>query len=64
MTRPPKYPNHHPLRLLFAGRKFTDREGMNLLQDPGLISDLCVEPEDVAPCDVERVLAMRRYMHP
>ncbi len=48
--------NDHPLRLLFRARRFTTREGMNWLQERGHISDLCLEPEDVARVDAERIL--------
>lgn len=48
----------HPLTALFHARNFTNTEGMNWLQDRGLISDNCVTVESVAPCDIERVLNM------
>lgn len=48
--------NDHPLRIFFRAKVVTTEEGMNRLQDRGLISDNCVNPEDVAPIDVERVL--------
>jgi len=31
-------------------------EAMNALQDVGVISDLCVKPEDVAAADVEKAI--------
>jgi hypothetical protein len=52
-----KHPNQHPLIMLFHTRKYTIAEGMNWLQERGHISDLCVTPQDVAPCDVAAVLA-------
>ncbi len=54
----------HPLRAFFHSRKFTAAEGMNWLQGRGtekhgaLISDNAVMPEDVAMCDVVRVLRL------
>lgn len=50
----------HPLAAFFEHRRFTVTEGLNWLQERGLISDLCVTVEDVAACDVERVLAQAR----
>lgn len=47
---------HHPLTLLFWSRKFTIEAGMDWLQQNGHISDHCQSPEEVAPCDVLRVL--------
>ena len=34
----------------------SDNEGLNLLQDRGVISDLCVTVEDVATQDAERAV--------
>jgi len=52
-----KHPNRHPLIVLFYTRKFSICAGMDWLQDRGHISDLCQRPEDVAPSDVDAVLA-------
>jgi len=57
----PKHPNWHPLVRLFHARKFTIREGMNWLQDRGHISDNCIDPEDVAECDVKVVLEKANF---
>lgn len=54
----------HPLRAIFRLRCFTVCEGMNWLQERGLVSDECVWPEDVAPSDVDRVLQMAREKLP
>jgi hypothetical protein len=47
----------HPMTALFLERRYTVAEGMNWLQERGLVSDLCNRPEEVAPCDVVAVLA-------
>lgn len=49
-------PYRHPLRWLFGVRCFGTVAGMNWLQDRGLVSDNCVEAEDVCSVDVLRVL--------
>lgn len=46
----------HPLTWLFRVRNLSVIEGMNWLEECRLISDLCVTPEDVAPCDIRAVL--------
>lgn len=51
-----KYPNKHPLLLLFHSKRFTLLEGLNSLQSLGLISDNCVTLEDIPWCDVLRVI--------
>lgn len=43
--------DRHPMR------RMTALETMNWLDDRGWISNLCVQPEDVAPQDVERIEA-------
>lgn len=48
----------HPLRAIFGARRMTVSEGMDWLQDRGLVSDECVWPEDVATSDVARVVAL------
>lgn len=48
----------HPLTRLFLARCFSPVTGMNWLQERGLVSDCCVTVEDVAPCDVARVVAL------
>lgn len=62
MSGPLKHPNFHPLLGLFYTKKLSWQAGMNLLQEgPELfISDNCVRPEEVAPCDVDAVLARAR----
>lgn len=59
----PKHPNWHPLVAFFHARKFTTAAGMNWLQERGLISDLCVEPADVARVDVVAVLTRAEALH-
>lgn len=54
----------HPLSRLFQARRFTTTEGLNWLQDRGLISDLCVTLEDVAEVDVQRVLELAARSNP
>lgn len=49
-------PYRHPLRALFGAAIFGEVDGMNSLQSLGLISDNCVEVEDVFSGDVFRVL--------
>lgn len=53
--RAPKY-HWHPLAFLFYARRYTIPQGMNWLQERGHISDLCVEVESIAYCDVVSVL--------
>lgn len=53
----------HPLRwmLLTHGIPATPREEdefLNVLQDRGLVSDLCVRLREIAPADVARVVAL------
>lgn len=48
--------NVHPLTRALIARRWSVTAGMNWLQDRGLISDNCVEVEDVAEVDVEKVL--------
>lgn len=50
----------HPLRMIFRSKPCTVLYGMNWLQDHNWISDLCVEPEDVARVDCEAVLRRSR----
>lgn len=54
-----KHPNRHPLIVLFYTKRLDIGGGMNALQEgPELfISDNCVWPEEVAPSDVDAVLA-------
>ena len=40
----------------FTSCGMSDNEGLNLLQDRGVISDLCVTVEDVATQDAERAV--------
>lgn len=54
--------NKHPLVILFLQRKFTVQQGMNWLQERAHISDSCVYPQDVAPCDVQEI--MRKAANP
>lgn len=42
--------------MLFYKESYSENAGMDWLQDRGLISDNCVTPEDVAPCDVKAVM--------
>lgn len=55
VPRKPKY-QKGALRLLILSRGMTILAGMNALQNQGLISDNCVEVDDVALPDVERLL--------
>jgi hypothetical protein len=48
--------DEHPLRTLFQQKRYTTTQGMNWLQSNGYVSDNCIDPEDVARCDAERVL--------
>jgi hypothetical protein len=56
----------HPLTAFFHSRRFTIADGMAWLQGVAperfgrLISDNCIEPEDVAACDVDAVLRLAR----
>lgn len=50
--------NVHPLTIAMIARKWSVTSGMNWLQDHGLISDNCIDPEDVATVDVDRVLKL------
>lgn len=53
----------HPLRLFFDWRRWPWAEAMQWLQDRGWISDNCITPEDVALCDIRRVLAAAGASH-
>lgn len=57
----------HPLLRLFGQKRIFWRHGMNLLQEGPiyLISDNCVEPEDVAECDANAVVerALRKNVN-
>jgi hypothetical protein len=59
----------HPLELLFRSKGFLNGEGMDWLQGeaPGihgrLIADCCVDPCDVADCDVDAVLRLANARH-
>lgn len=46
----------HPLHAIFMAAAFTRVEGMNWLQDRGLIADECVDAWQVAIPDLERVI--------
>lgn len=56
-TYPKAFGKHftHPLSRLFGLRGFSVQAGMAWLQDRGHVSDECLWPEDVAPCDLERI---------
>lgn len=51
MTNPHKY-----LRGTISGVHLPEIEAMNRLQDNGIISDLCVKLDDIAPVDVVRAV--------
>jgi hypothetical protein len=48
----------HPLMHLFNARRWYWVDGINWLQDHGMIADNCVEVEDVASGDVLTVLTL------
>lgn len=53
--RPKKF--QHPLQILFNNKRMDHTHGMNILQDAGLISDLCVTLEEVPWCDAMNVMS-------
>jgi len=59
----------HPLSLFFKSRGFTDADGMDWLQGVApekhgrLVSDNCIDVQDVAPCDTDAILRLANARH-
>jgi hypothetical protein len=51
----------HPLRAVFMAAGYSREQGMNWLQDHGLIADECIDFWQVAPCDLDEVLEQAAF---